>query len=102
MLMSVLMNNKGGFIMYDDWIHWDDYDNEVTALEDQIADLKEEIEARANNEVFTLAEIILIRDRLLSGAPVSSVIDELNKVIGFHDVSVRVTAMTKLNELGNM
>lgn len=89
-------------INYDDWIHYDDYNKEVTALEDQIADLKEEIEARADNEVFTLAEIILIRDRLLNETPVSSIIDELNKVIGFHDVSIRVAAMTKLNELENM
>jgi hypothetical protein len=99
MLMSVLMNNKGGFIMYDDWIHWDDYDKEVTALEDQIADLKEEIEARANNEVFTLAEIILIRDGLLHGLGTYDAINNLNKLIASHNASIRVAAMSKINNL---
>jgi hypothetical protein len=90
-----------------DYYHdsWNDVDEcqpteeEVIKLENEISDLKEEIEARADDEVFTLAEIILARDKLLNGGSVYEVIDELNKLIGYHDASVREAAMTKINEM---
>lgn len=83
----------------DDWVHVDDYDKEVSQLEDTISDLRLEIESRADNETFTLAEIILIRDRLLNGGLIEDAILELNQLIGLHDDSVRVAAMSKLNEM---
>jgi hypothetical protein len=90
-----------------DYYHdsWNDADacqpteDEVIKLENEINDLREEIEARAEDEVFTLAEIMLARDKLSEGGSVYEVIDELNKLIGYHDASVREAAMTKINEM---
>lgn len=83
----------------EDWIHVDDYSAEVERLENRIEDLKDEIENRADDEVFTLAEIILIRDSLLHGLGTYDAINNLNKLISSHSEPVRVSAMTKINEL---
>lgn len=83
----------------EDWIHIDDYEKEVTALEDEIHDLRLEIESRRDNEVFTLAEVILIRDKLLADVDTYKVIAALNKLIGYHDEEIRLAAIAKVNEL---
>jgi regulator of replication initiation timing len=90
-----------------DYYHdsWNDADEcqpteeEVIKLENEISDLKEEIEARAEDEVFTLAEIMRLRDRLLNGESVYGVISDMNQLIGYHDASVRVAAATKVKEM---
>lgn len=83
----------------DDWIHVDDYTEEVEKLENKIQDLKEEIENLEYDEVYTLAEIMLARDKLLHGVSVYEVVDDLNKLIASHRVSVRSQAVAKINEL---
>ena len=84
---------------YDDWVHVDDYNKEVSELEDGITDLKEEIEARKDNEIFTIAEVILVRDKLLRGELVEEVVMDLNRLISYHDAAVREAAISKLNEM---
>jgi archaellum component FlaC len=83
----------------DDWIHVDDYSAEVERLENRIEDLKDELENRANDEVFTLCEVILARDKLLEGSSIDDVIADLNELIAAHDASIRVAAMSKINEM---
>ena len=83
----------------DDWVHVDDCSKEVERLENRIEDLKEEIENHADDEVYTLAEIMLARDKLLHGMSVYEVVDDLNKLIAAHGVDVRMAAVSKINEL---
>ena len=68
-------------------------------LEKEIADLNEEIENRADDEVYTLAEIMRLRDRLLNGESVYSVISDMNLLIGYHAAYVRTAAASKLHEM---
>ena len=83
----------------DDWIHIDDYTEEVEKLENKVQDLKEEIENLEYDEVYTLAEIMLARDKLLNGASVYEVVGDLHELIAAHRASVRAEAVSKLNEL---
>lgn len=85
-----------GYSYDEDWVHIDDYEKEVKELNDEVYDLKEEIEARKDNEVFRLSEMMLIRDALLSGKPVSMVLDDMQQLIATHAAEVREQATAKL------
>lgn len=83
----------------DDWVHVDDYSEEVERLENRIEDLKDEIENMKDDEVYTLAEIILIRDSLISSNVSYEVISNMNKLIASHSDSVKIAAFNKINEM---
>ncbi len=79
--------------------YWNDADqqtidyNEIQYLEDKVADLEKINEELREDEVFTLAEIMLIRDHYSDYRDIG---EELDRLIGMHDKSVRKKAQDRL------
>jgi hypothetical protein len=87
---------------YDSWNDADEChptERELYALEDEIRELKEEIKLREEDELFTLTEIMIIRDKALRGDPVDYVIEALNGLINVHNPAIKERAIKNLLKL---
>ncbi len=79
--------------------YWNDADqqtidyNEIQYLEDKVADLEKINEELREDEVFTLAEIMLIRDHYSDYRDIG---EELDRLIGMHHKDVRKKAQDRL------
>lgn len=83
----------------DDWNDADQCqitEEEYSALESQVADLKAEIDQRIDDEVYVLSEIMKARDSLLINKNTFSVVEQLNNLIKAHLPDVRHKAMIKI------
>jgi chromosome segregation ATPase len=77
----------------EDWVHIDDYNDEIQKLEDRISELETVNRDMRDDEVTVLSDIMLIRDHY---SDYSDVKEELDYIIKAHDHSVRRKAQEYL------
>lgn len=79
----------------EDWVHVDEYWKQINQLEDQIADLKLEVESADDDEVYTLAQIYKALEIAIdAGEPQSE--QALKAIINLHRKEVREKAQQRI------
>jgi hypothetical protein len=87
------------YLNEDDWIHVDDYNQEIDRLEEEVKDLKYAVDALEDNSLFTLTEMLLIRDRILKHDPIEDILTDLNILIRTFSEDEKARAISKINEM---
>jgi hypothetical protein len=88
---------------HDDWndvdtVDYDDHIKEVSGLENEIEDLKIEVETYKDDSIFVLAELMLIRDDIDRGMPLQIIRGELEKLMSTYSPQVREKAIERIAE----
>jgi hypothetical protein len=83
---------------HDDYVHYDDHNKQVSDLENQIEDLKLTVSTLIDDEVYTLSELMLIRDDIDRGMPMQIIRGEIAKLIAIHSTEVREKAIERIAE----
>jgi hypothetical protein len=79
-------------------IDFDSYDKEVTSLENEVHDLKLEIDGLRDDSIFVLSELMLIRDDIDRGFPLQIIRGELEKLMSTYSPQVREKAIERIAE----
>ena len=82
----------------EDWVHVDEHGEKVDNLKNQIEDLKLTVSSMIDDEVFTLSELMLIRDDIDRGMPMQIIRGEIEKLIAVHNTDVREKAIARIAE----
>jgi hypothetical protein len=85
---------------YDDWndadsVCLEDHYSEVQYLEDRVIDLKNQVNALCDDEVFILSEIMMVRDMYSDDKELH---DDLSQIINFHSEDVKKLAIKKIKD----
>ena len=83
------------YIGQEDWVHVDEYWKQVNQLEDQIADLKLEVESADDDEVYTLAQIYKALEIAIDAGESQSE-QALKAIINLHRKEVREKAQQRI------
>ena len=82
----------------EDWVHIDEHGEQIDNLKNQIEDLKLTVSCLLDEEVFTLSELMLIRDDIDRGMPMQIIRGEIEKLIAVHSTEVREKAIARIAE----
>jgi hypothetical protein len=88
---------------HDDWndidtVDYDDHVKEVSGLENEIHDLKLEIDGLRDDSIFVLSELMLIRDDIDRGFPLQIIRGEIEKLMATYSPQVREKAIQRIAE----
>lgn len=81
----------------DDWVHIDDFNEQIEKLESQLYPLQEYEKQVLEDSAWVLSEIIKARDLIAQGS-VNESLDALNRLIALHDENEMQQAYKNLTE----